>query len=123
MKNLLTPGVLVQVLSVLGLLVFRVSITQAQRLININTLDDSATFQILSPKIAIRRRNYTVIAQAGDDQNNNTTPPTSQPQETQVCAAAVLRNCHDICGGNYGSFCVLGQICDPERHVCEKAEP
>ena len=39
------------------------------------------------------------------------------------CRISSLRLCHDKCDGEYGSLCMWGQICDPDRHTCGKASP
>jgi hypothetical protein len=39
------------------------------------------------------------------------------------CRMSSLRLCHDNCNGDWGMLCAPGQICDPDKHVCEKAGP
>jgi hypothetical protein len=43
--------------------------------------------------------------------------------EQNKCGLAALRPCHSQCGGEYGMLCFVGDVCNPQTHNCEHAQP
>jgi hypothetical protein len=50
-------------------------------------------------------------------------PPNHVILVQDQCAPAWQRACHDNCGGNWGLFCFFGDVCNPQTHNCEHAQP
>lgn len=44
-------------------------------------------------------------------------------ESTTTCAPASERSCRNVCDGEWGMLCPISTVCDPLKHVCEKAEP
>lgn len=59
--------------------------------------------------------------------NDANTGPKTQAEKyrngTSICEPAYKRYCNLRCNGEYGNYCFVGAVCDPELHRCVKGTP
>ena len=70
-----------------------------------------------------REKRSDAIITPNDANMRSKTQAEKNQNGTSICEPAYNRYCNLKCNGEYGSYCFLGGVCDPELHRCVKGTP